>query len=147
MNGKTPILLCGLLTIASPAASHHNFAAHYRVEETIEISGVVTEFRFVNPHARVYVAVTNEGGEIEQWMAEGDASVGLKRSGWTADQLKQGDRVEITGSPSRNGSNTLSWHAIALADGTLFGGGDGRENERLRILDRGLAEFRGQRGR
>ena len=57
----------------SYASAHHNFAAHYRTEEMVEISGVVTEFRFVNPHARVYVEVTSSSGNTEIWMVEGDA--------------------------------------------------------------------------
>ena len=135
------------LPLLSPAAmSHHNFAAHYRVDEMIEVSGVVTEFRFVNPHARLYLEVTSADGTVETWMAEGDASVALRRSGWTADQLKPGDRVSITGNPSRFGSNMLGWDTIVLSDGTQIGGGSGRLDERLRILEADLAEFRRERG-
>jgi hypothetical protein len=144
---KALISICGALLISPPASSHHNFAAHYQLEETVEISGVVSEFRFVNPHARVYLDVRNEDGELESWMAEGDASVALRRSGWAADQLKAGDRIEIVGHPSRAGSNMLGWKSITLADGTNIGGGDGRLEERSRILDESLARFRQQRGR
>lgn len=146
MYGKYLIFLGGILTIAAPVSAHHNFAAHYRDDQPIEISGVVKEFRFVNPHARVYVEVTNENGEPELWMAEGDASVALRRSGWTPDQLKPGDRVEIVGNASRNGTNTMSWNTITLANGTEIGGGDGRVDERMAILNRRLTEFRAQRG-
>ncbi|MBH97775.1 MAG: hypothetical protein CMM56_04905 [Rhodospirillaceae bacterium] len=127
------------------AFAHHNFAAHYRTEEMVEISGVVTEFRFVNPHARVYVETTNAEGNTEVWMVEGDASVALRRSGWTENQLKPGDLVEITGNPSRSGANMLGWKTLNLADGTSIGGGSGRLEERLRILDATLATFREQR--
>jgi hypothetical protein len=126
--------------------SHHNFAAHYRVDETIEVSGVVTEFRFVNPHARLYLEVMNEDGGVETWMAEGDASVALRRSGWTADQLEPGDQITVVGNPSRFGSNMLGWDSITLTDGTQIGGGSGRLDERLRILEADLAEFRRERG-
>ncbi len=147
MKVKILISICGALLMTPPASSHHNFAAHYQLEETVEISGIVSEFRFVNPHARVYLDVRNEEGELESWMAEGDASVALRRSGWAADQLKVGDRIEIVGHPSRAGSNMLGWKSITLADGTNIGGGDGRLEERLRILEESLARFRQQRGR
>ncbi len=147
MKVKILISICGALLMTPPASSHHNFAAHYQLEETVEISGVVSEFRFVNPHARVYLDVRNEEGELESWMAEGDASVALRRSGWAADELKAGDRIEIVGHPSRTGSNMLGWKSITLADGTNIGGGDGRLEERLRILEESLARFRQQRGR
>jgi hypothetical protein len=129
------------------ASAHHNFAAHYRTEEIVEISGVVTEFRFVNPHARVYVETTSAAGNIEVWMVEGDASVALRRSGWNADQLKPGDRVEITGNPSRSGANMLGWKTLKLADGIDIGGGSGRLEERLSILNASLSRFRDQRDR
>lgn len=147
MKSQLLICLCGTLIIAAPVSAHHNFAAHYRGEEIIEHSGVVKEFRFVNPHARVYIEVVNDKGQTEQWMAEGDASVALRRSGWTPDQLKPGDRVHIVGNPSRNGTNTMSWDSITFTDGTEIGGGDGRTDERMQILDQALAEFRRQRGR
>jgi hypothetical protein len=140
---------CSLWLAAIPLAAfgHHNFAAHYRGEDTIELIGTVTEFRFINPHARVYFDVETAENGTETWMAEGDASVALRRSGWTPDQLKPGDRVQIVGNPSRNGTRTLSWDRITLADGSEIGGGDGRVDERLRILDRALAGFRAGRGR
>ena len=146
MKLKVVFCVLGAVLTAPFAAAHHNFAAHYRTDETVEITGVVTEFRFVNPHARVYVEVSDAAGETQLWMAEGDASVALRRSGWTEDQLRPGDRVEITGNPSRSGANMIGWETLTLADGTDIGGGSGRRDERLRILDASLARFRAQRG-
>lgn len=145
MTGKTLISICGALLIVPTASSHHNAAAHYQLDGIIEVSGVVTEFRLVNPHARLYFEVRNEDGQLEPWMAEGDASVALRRSGWTENQFKAGDRVEIVGRPSHDGSNMLEWETITLSDGTTVGGGNGRLEERLRILEESLARFRQQR--
>jgi len=147
VKSKILLFICSALLITSPAWSHHNFAAHYNVNESVEIAGVVTKFRFINPHARIYIDVKNEEGKVESWMVEGDASVALRRSGWTADQLKPGDRISIVGSPSRFGSNMLGWNSITLADGSTIGGGDGRLEERVQILEERLAQFRQQRGR
>ncbi|MBT5032361.1 MAG: hypothetical protein HOM55_08725 [Proteobacteria bacterium] len=142
--------MCGtaLLTllVTQSLSAHHNFAAHYRTDANVTITGIVTEFRFVNPHARVYLDVRNENGEIEKWMAEGDASVALRRSGWVADELKPGDLLKVEGYPSRSGENMLGWNNITLADGTEIGGGDGRLLEKLRILEESLARYRQQRG-
>lgn len=125
--------------------AHHNFAAHYDQDQTVSISGVVSRFRFVNPHVRVYIDVEDEQGIVTQWMAEGDASVALRRSGWTETQLAPGDRIEVVGNPARNGSNMLGWSTIRIADGTSLGGGDGQVELRLRILDESLARYREQR--
>jgi DNA/RNA endonuclease YhcR with UshA esterase domain len=134
------------LLFSVPAAAHHNFAAHYQMDELVEVSGVVSEFRFVNPHVRVYFEVTNEDGTAETWMAEGDASVALRRSGWTEDQFKPGDQIEVTGHPSRRGANMLGWQNVAIVGSDAIGGGDGRLEERLRILEESLAEYRRERG-
>ena len=88
-----------------------------------------------------------EDGQSETWMAEGDASVALRRSGWTENQLKPGDEVTIVGNPARSGANMLGWESVRLADGTDIGGGDGRVGERARFIDQHLAEYRRQRDR
>ncbi len=138
------ILSCALVYSAS-ASSHHNPAAHYLVDERMRIEGVVTEFRPVNPHSRIYFTAVNEDGEQEAWMAEGDSIINLRRSGWTDDQLKPGDRIQILGRPSRDGSNLVEWTFITLPDGSEVGGGNGQLGERLRFIEARLAEFRRQR--
>ncbi|GIT14938.1 MAG: hypothetical protein CM1200mP36_06940 [Gammaproteobacteria bacterium] len=79
------------------------------------------------------------------WMAEGDAMVALRRSGWTADQLTPGDRIEITGKPSRSGANMIGWNTLQLADGPIsaaaVAGGRAVTNH-----GRELGPFREQRG-
>lgn len=147
MNIKTWLLTGAVALTASPLAAHHNFAAHYVGDEIIEHRGVVTQFRFINPHARVYFEITNPDGTTEEWMAEGDASVALRRSGWEPDQLKPGDRIHVVGNPSLRGTNTMSWDSITLDSGVEFGGGDGRDAERMAILNRRLTEHRTLRAR
>ena len=134
----------GAVSIA-PAAAHHNAAAHYRVTESITIDGIVTEFRAVNPHARIYFDATNAQGERETWMAEGDSFVNLRRVGWTTDQLKPGDRIHIVGHPSRDGSNLVEWTFITVSNGEELGGGNGQFEERARYLAERLAEYRAER--
>ncbi|MEE8236919.1 MAG: DUF6152 family protein [Gammaproteobacteria bacterium] len=147
MISKILVFTCAALLISTSALAHHNPGAHYLVDERMEIDGVVTEFRAVNPHARIYFDAMNEAGDLEEWMAEGDSVINLRRSGWTDDQLKPGDRIHIIGRPSRNGSNLVEWTFITLSDGTEIGGGNGQLGERLRILEERLAQFRRERGR
>ena len=147
MTSRTLLSICAGLLTASPASAHHNAAAHYQLDGVIEVAGVVTEFRLVNPHSRLYLEVMNNNGVVERWMAEGDASVALRRSGWTADQFKAGDEVHIIGRPSHDGSNMLEWETITLRNGTAIGGGNGRVEERMGFLGERLAEFRRLRGR
>ena len=147
MTAKSLTLLGGAALAALPALAHHNPAAHYIVDERIEVEGVVTEFRPVNPHSRIYFDVTNEQGQTESWMAEGDSIINLRRSGWTDDQFRPGDRIRVLGRPSRFGQNLVEWTFITMPDGSEVGGGNGQISERMRIIQARLAEYRRQRGR
>jgi len=145
MKAEIRIVFFAASVFSMGASAHHNPAAHYIVDERMEIEGVVTEFRAVNPHARVYFEATNEAGQTEEWMAEGDSIINLRRAGWTNDQLRPGDRIRILGRPSRHGLNLVEWTFITLPDGTEVGGGNGQQAERLRIMETRLAEYRRQR--
>jgi len=132
-------MLAGSLLLSDMALTHHNAASHYLIDQKITVNGVVTKFRLINPHARIYFRVTTEDGEVQKWLGEGNASSVLRRLGWTDDQLKPGDVFTITGSPSRDGSYKIDWERIVLADGTEIRGGNTKAGEReqqLRDLDK-----------
>ena len=141
MNNATIVLLviAGSLLLPDTALTHHNAASHYLIDQKITVKGVVTEFRLINPHARIYFEVTTEDGEVQQWLGEGNASSVLRRMGWTDEHLKSGDEITITGSPARDGSHKIDWEKIVLADGTELRGGNTKAGEReqqLRDLDK-----------
>ena len=108
---------------AAAALSHHSAGALYLVNETIVIEGVVTEFRFVNPHVRLYVEVESASGEPEIWLAEGQSKNVLIREGWNGQELNPGDRVTLTGNPPRNGSHSIQWSSIRVRGAGTLGGG------------------------
>ncbi|MGH6692738.1 MAG: DUF6152 family protein, partial [Gammaproteobacteria bacterium] len=47
-----------LLLTAAEAVPHHAFSPVYDEKRVITVVGVVTEFRFVNPHAMLLMDVT-----------------------------------------------------------------------------------------
>ena len=118
-------LLIGLtfgVFATTPGVAHHAAAALYLLDQELIIEGIVTEYQFINPHARVYLDVVNADGEVEQWLAEGGSPNVLRRHGWDGQELKQGDRITITGNPPRDGSKLVHWVTITLPDGSeLFG--------------------------
>jgi hypothetical protein len=65
------ISLCG----ANIGMSHHSPASVYVMSETIQIDGIVTDFRYNNPLMRIFIDVTNEDGETESWIAEGGTRI------------------------------------------------------------------------
>ncbi|MFT7461151.1 MAG: hypothetical protein ACI909_003847 [Planctomycetota bacterium] len=130
----TILLIAGLLC-SLPTYSHHGPASHYDLDKSITVEGVVSEFRLINPHARIYFNVTTENGEVKQWLAEGNASAILKRRGWKRDTLKPGDSIKISGNPAKDGGNKMDWKLIVLEDGTELYGGNTVAEERERQLD------------
>lgn len=118
------LLLCaaGLMLFASPAVAHHSPAALYQLDKTIVVEGVVAEYRFVNPHARIYLDVINADGQVERWLAEGGSPLVLRRQGWNGQEVKAGDRVKIFGNPARDASKLIHWLTVTRPDGSeLFG--------------------------
>lgn len=128
------LLAVGSSAIA-PAMAHHNPASHYLIKDLVTVEGVVTEFRLINPHSRIYFDVTTPEGEVQSWFAEGNAAGILKRRGWNKDTLKPGDAISISGYPARNGVHALDWKLIVLADGTELRGGNTVGVERDMLLD------------
>jgi hypothetical protein len=132
------MIIATSLLLPSVILAHHNAASHYLLDQKITVKGVVTEFRLINPHARIYFDVTNEEGETEPWLAEGNAASVLKRRGWQNDTLTEGQQVTITGSPARDGGNKVDWESIVLEDGTELRGGNTKADQferQLRDLD------------
>ncbi len=117
----TALLAIGAVGFGAAVYGHHNRAAFFLENETMTIEGVVTEFWFANPHARIYLDVTRENGDVEEWMAEGSSRNVLTRRGWSADTIKLGMELIVTGSPSRDGSRAVGWRSLTTADGSEVG--------------------------
>ena len=93
-----------LLSLSTQA--HHSIAAVYDGSRQQRLEGVVTEFKFVNPHPFVIVSV-EAGGTAESWRLEMDNRFELQGVGMTESSLKPGDRVVVTGSLGRTEPRTL----------------------------------------
>jgi hypothetical protein len=91
-----------LLTAALSASAHHSFAAAYDEGATIRIEGELVEFLFRNPHASVEIMAPDGDGRMQRWDVEWGGAGTLAGQGVTRDSLRAGDRVVITGNPSRN---------------------------------------------
>ena len=84
--GTRFLLICAVtaLIVASgrPGYAHHSFAVHYDSSKPITKEGVVTDFRFTNPHGILMLDVTNARGVKERWTVETTSPTYMRRSGW-----------------------------------------------------------------
>ena len=107
-----------LMAPVSPLA--HHAAAMYETEKTITVSGTVEEFAYVNPHAWLYVVVTDDNGEETLWGFEAEGPSALMRAGIKHNALHPGDLVTVTARPRRDGRPAGAWVSVTKADGTVL---------------------------
>ena len=118
------IAIVSALMIA-PVIAHHSSGPFYDPEKRVEIEGTVTRFVFRNPHAFLYLDVSDDSGASTEWQIELGAPVGLRRTGWTPETLPIGMVVKAAGRASRaEGSHGLCCVRMTRADGSpvLSGG-------------------------
>jgi hypothetical protein len=121
-------LFAALCLALAPAATsaHHSFAAQYDANLQVTLQGTITKVEWMNPHAYFYVDVADDKGKTVNWAVEGGAPNVLYREGWKPTSLKAGDKVTITGSRAKNGSNLINATSFKLPDGRcVFAGTSG----------------------
>jgi hypothetical protein len=128
-------LISGALAIliaAAPADAHHSTAA-FDTSRVIKLSGTITQFRWINPHASIKLDGVSEGDEPDGlWTVEMTAPNVLLNQGWTRTALKAGDKVTIYVNPLRNaitlndGSQGGLYVGVVLANGHTLGRTDGQ---------------------
>jgi hypothetical protein len=116
-------LVC--LTLLSPAttgaAAHHAIGGVYDASRPVTVDGIVTGFRFVPPHPFVEIDVADRAGRAQRWRLELDNHFELVGVGMTAESLKAGDKVTVTGSSARNGDRGIYVRSLERAsDGFLY---------------------------
>jgi hypothetical protein len=88
--------------------AHHGTLINYDRSKQFTAKAVVTEFKYVNPHAQLFFDVTDEKGAVTHWTGELLANPSqLIRNGWTkkrsVEALQSGARIVVTVAPSRAG--------------------------------------------
>ena len=107
----------GLLVPVAPVLAHHSFAAEYDASKPVTLKGTVTKVEWTNPHARFYVAVKDDAGNVTNWNLELASPNVLARNGWTRHSLNEGDQITVEGSKAKDGSNLANARVVTLASG------------------------------
>jgi len=108
----TAIVLMTVVLFGARAYAHHGTNISYDRSKQFTAKAVVTEFKYVNPHAQLYFDVTDDpvhkghySGELLPNPAQ------LLRNGWTRKKstavLFSGAKITVTIAPSRAGGDTV----------------------------------------
>ena len=80
----------------------------------LELSGVVREVAWTNPHTIIVV----EGDGAGRWTIESEGPGVLVRLGWTRAAIAIGDQVRVVGAPARDGTRRLRCNFVQTPSGS-----------------------------
>lgn len=115
------LLSATLLAGASlEAGAHHAFAAEFDADRPLDVKGVVTKTKWVNPHSWLYFDVRNTDGTLTNWGVEFGTPNQLANIGLTKEDVKPGTEVRVKGYRSKNGGPYGYSVIVTLPDGRSF---------------------------
>ncbi len=108
MKTAVPAVVVAALLMAPTLGAHHGTNINYDRSKQWTAKAVVTEFKYVNPHAQLFFDVTDDKGNVTHWSGELLPNPAqLLRNGWTrkrsTDAMQFGSKVVVTVAPSRAG--------------------------------------------
>jgi hypothetical protein len=112
-----PVTLLVLLLQHGSLRAHHAFSPVYDGSKTVTITGTLTDFKLVNPHAMMTIDVVDKAGKRIVWTVEMPGLLSLTRLGWTDKTVAVGDRLTVSGNPTHTGSARVAFKKIVLANG------------------------------
>lgn len=127
-------LITALLTAAAitaplhAALAHHAFAAEFDAAKPLDLTGVVTKSRWVNPHSWLYFDVKNADGTVTNWGVEFGTPNALANRGLTKEDVKPGTEVRVKGYRSKNGGPFGYSVTLTLKDGRTFQTGGAQDS-------------------
>jgi hypothetical protein len=90
------VVIGALLSVPAAMSAHHGTGISYDLTVTpVTAKGTVTEFRWWNPHASIFIDIKNDKGVVEHWAIEGNSPYNWARLGFNRQTLKIGEEITI----------------------------------------------------
>ena len=119
-RAATTFLAVAFFGLIGTAAAHHS-GVMFDYTKLVELTGVVKEFQYTNPHSWLLVDVTNEDGSVTTWGFEAEGPSTLMRAGIRLSTLPPGTAITIRGNPMRDGGKAALFVGAKLEDGSTLG--------------------------
>ena len=97
------LLVATGLVLAVPTLLAHHSAAMFDDAKVLELTGVVKEMQWANPHIWIQLVV-DDNGTKKEWSLEGGSPNTLSRRGWRSTTFKPGDVVTVRMNPMKDGT-------------------------------------------
>ena len=108
------------LLLSASMLAHHGSGISYDMSKSITLTGTVTEFVWSNPHCQVFFDVKDAKGNVVNWGGELGSPTVLRNAGYDRKVFKAGDKITVTGRPSKSDSTVMLPVKVVFADGRLF---------------------------
>lgn len=90
-----------LAAVGFVAHAHHSFAVHFDPTGQASVEGVVADIRIRSPHSFLELDVAADDGSTQRWSVETHSVPILKRVNIDQDTFSIGQRLRVSGMPSR----------------------------------------------
>jgi len=111
----------GVSIFSFPLFGHHGNAA-YDMGKSITLKGTVTQWVWAFPHCMLQLEVTDDRGQVVQWITETENPSSMIRFGWTRQSMKPGDQITVAVAPGKNGKPIGRIIELVLSNGQKLGG-------------------------
>jgi hypothetical protein len=109
-------MLTAGISFSLPLFAHHGNAA-LDMGKKLVLKGVVTDWRWQNPHSILKFDVKDDSGSVVNWSAEINNPADMVERGWTARSIKIGDQITITVNPVKSGKPVGRIVQVVFPDG------------------------------
>ena len=108
------VALGTLLATAVSVQAHHSFSATYDGNKPVTLRGTVSKLGWSNPHAHIYIDVTNaQTGQLVTWEVESAGASNLLRQGLRKEDFI-GAEVVVKGFLAKDGTPAVNASSFTL---------------------------------
>ena len=110
------IALVACLVVAGAAFAHHGWS-DYDASKTLNLTGVIQESKYSNPHGVIRLQVEGEKGKT--WLCILAPTSRMTKRGLTAEMLKEGMKATVVGYPHRERPDEMRAERITVEGKTV----------------------------
>lgn len=118
--GAAVFALVVLTILGGVVSAHHSRAGYDSDDKQLTLKGVVTEYKWKNPHVFIVWNTKDNNGKVVQWIGELSSVSTMISEGMSKESLKPGDEIVVTAVPAKEDKPQSLIRKVVKADGKLI---------------------------